>query len=54
MLRAVPAEDRSPGPGEVAVEVRAAAVNPKDIKLFQALSESGNDEAIRIRDKRAT
>jgi NADPH2:quinone reductase len=30
MLREVPSDDRLPGAGEVAIDVRAAAVNPKD------------------------
>ena len=34
MLREVPSDERSLGRGEVAVDVRAAAVNPKDIKLY--------------------
>ncbi len=34
MLRQVPGEERRPGPGEVAIDVRAAGVNPKDFKLY--------------------
>ncbi len=34
MLREVRSDERSPGTGEVAVSVRAAAINPKDIKLY--------------------
>ncbi len=34
MLRQLPSDDHPPGPGEVAVDVCAAAVNPKDIKLY--------------------
>ena len=34
MLRRAPSDEHSPGPGEVAVDVRAAAVNPKDVKLY--------------------
>ena len=34
MLREVPSHDRAPAAGEVAIAVRAAAVNPKDIKLY--------------------
>ena len=34
MLREVECEKRSPGAGEVALDVRAAAVNPKDFKLY--------------------
>ena len=46
MLRAVPADDRAPAAGEVAVEVRAAAVNPKDIKLY------ADEDYARMRDRR--
>ena len=34
MLREVRDEDRSPAAGEIAIDVRAAAVNPKDVKLY--------------------
>ena len=34
MLRVRRSEERPPGAGEVAIEVRAAAVNPKDLKLY--------------------
>ena len=34
MLREVECEKRPPGAGEVALDVRAAAVNPKDFKLY--------------------
>ncbi|TPG16748.1 NADP-dependent oxidoreductase [Sphingomonas koreensis] len=45
MLRTVPSEDRSPAIGEVAIDVRAVGVNPKDIKLYAT-----NDYA-RARDR---
>ena len=34
MLREAQGDERPPGAGEVAVDVRAAAVNPKDVKLY--------------------
>ncbi len=41
MLREAPSDQRSPGTGEIAVDVRAAAVNPKDIKLYANEDYSG-------------
>lgn len=46
MLREVPSDDRSPEAGEVAIEVRAAAINPKDIKLY------ANEDYAAMRDRR--
>ena len=46
MLREAPSDDRSPKAGEVAIEVRAAAVNPKDIKLY------ADEDYARMRDRR--
>ncbi len=34
MLKEVPADDRPPSTGEVAINVRAVGVNPKDVKLY--------------------
>ena len=46
MLREAPSDDRSPKAGEVAIEVRAAAVNPKDVKLY------ADEDYARMRDRR--
>ena len=46
VLREVPSDDCDPETGEVAIEVRAAAVNQKDIKLY------ANDHYARMRDRR--
>lgn len=45
MLRQVPSDQHPPGPGEVAADVRAAAVNPKDIKLY------ATEDYARMRDR---
>ena len=33
VLEAVPSEERTPGKGEVTIAVRAAAVNPRDLRF---------------------
>lgn len=45
VLRELPIDDRKPSEGEVAIDVHAAAVNAKDIKLY------ANDKYARMRDR---
>ena len=45
MLRAEASDDRPPGHGEVAVDVRAAGINPKDVKLY------ATEDYARVRDR---
>ena len=45
MLRETPADDRQPSTGEVAIDVRAAGINPKDVKLY------ATDNYARARDR---
>lgn len=42
VLKEVASDSRVPGPGEVAIDVRAAGVNPKDVKLYVSADYSSS------------
>lgn len=48
MLEIVDVDDGSPGPGEIAVDVRAAGVNPADAKFYSGAFGEGVPLPMRV------